>query len=93
MLVEAAWSASKTPGPLRAFFLRVQVKSGAAVAATATARKMVVLIWHMLTKQRDYAWARPALIALKMRRLELKVGAPRTHGNNDGPAHDYWIRN
>jgi hypothetical protein len=92
MLVEAAWSASKTPGPLRAFFRRVQAKSGAALAATATARKMAVLIWHMLTKERDYTWARPALIALKMRRLELKVGAPRTHGNKAGPAHDYWIK-
>jgi transposase len=59
MLVEAARSASKTPGPLRSFFRRVQTKSGGPVAAVATARKMATLIWHMLTKQTDCAWARP----------------------------------
>lgn len=91
MLVEAAWSASKTPGPLRAFFRRVQAKSGAAVAAVATARKMATLIWHMLTKQTDYAWARPAFVAMKLRKLELKAGAARAHGKA-GPGHDYWIK-
>jgi hypothetical protein len=49
------------PGPLRAFFLRVRAKRGQHVAAVATARKLVVLIWHLLHKKENYAWARPAL--------------------------------
>ena len=53
LLVEAAWAASKTSGPLRAFFLRIRAKRGHQVAAVATARKLTVLIWHMLTKQQD----------------------------------------
>lgn len=55
MLVEAAWSAKTAPGPLRAFFVRVQKKSGAGAAAVATARKLPVLIWHILTDEVDYA--------------------------------------
>lgn len=91
MLVEAAWAASRTPGPLRSFFRRIQAKSGGPVAAVATARKMATLIWHMLTKQTDYAWARPAFVAMKLRKVELKAGAAKALGKA-GPGHDYWIK-
>ncbi|MBW8711832.1 MAG: IS110 family transposase, partial [Mycobacterium sp.] len=37
MLVEAAWAASKTPGPLRAFYQRVRARRGMQVAVVATA--------------------------------------------------------
>lgn len=67
MLVEAAWAAAKAPGPLRAFLLRIRNKRGHQVAAAAVARKLAVLIWHMLTKQEDYLWVRPALVAAKQR--------------------------
>lgn len=91
MLVEAAWSAASVPGPLRAFFLRIKDKKGATAAAVATARKIAVLIWHLLTKEEPYRWARPAFVAMKMRKLELKAGAPKAHGKA-GPGHDYWIK-
>ena len=93
LLVEAAWAAAATPGPLRAFFLRLKDKRGQQVAAVATARKMAVLIWHLLSKQEDYAWARPALVEAKRRQLELKAGRPsRRGGNKPGPARDYSIK-
>lgn len=93
MLVEAAWAAAATPGPLRAFFLRIKDKRGQQVAAVATARKMAALIWHLLSKQEDYAWARPALVEAKRRQLELKAGRPsRRGGNKPGPARDYSIK-
>jgi transposase len=63
MLVEAAWAAAKTPGPLHAFFVRIRARRGHQVAAVAVARKLAVLCWHMLTKEQDYLWARPALVA------------------------------
>lgn len=91
MLIEAAWSASSVPGPLRAFFRRVKAKKGVNVAAVATARKIATLIWHLLTKDRPYDWARPAFVAMKMRRLELRTGVPREHGKA-GPGRDYWIK-
>ena len=63
MLVEAAWAAARTPGPLRAFFLRVRARRGQHVAAVATARKLAILVWHLLTKNESYLLARPALHA------------------------------
>lgn len=91
MLVEAAWSAKTAPGPLRAFFNRVLRKSGAAAAAVATARKLAVMIWHILTSGKDYAYARPAFTAMKLRKVALKAGAPRAYGKA-GPGRDYWIK-
>jgi len=91
MLVEAAWSAKTAPGPLRAFFVRVQKKRGAAAAAVATARKLAVMIWHVLTSGAEYAYARPAFTAMKLRKVALKAGAPREYGKA-GPGHDYWIK-
>ena len=80
MLVEAAWAAAKTAGPLRAFFPRERAKRGAQVAAVATARRLAVLAWHLATKAQDYAWARPSLTAQKLRALELQAGAPLAVG-------------
>ena len=57
MLVEAAFSASRAPGPLRAFYQRVKDRRGFQVAVVAVARKMAVLCWHLITKGEDYAFA------------------------------------
>jgi transposase len=89
MLVEAAWSAAKSPGPLRAFFCRIRAKRGAQIAAVATARKLTSLAWHLLTKEEDYLWVRPALLANKMRRLALHAGAKPQRGKR-GSAHAYF---
>jgi transposase len=91
MLVEAAWAAARAPGPLRAFFLRVSSRRGQHVAAVATARKLAVLIWHLLCKGESYLWARPALHAKKMRELELKAGHPAARGQK-GAAHAYNLK-
>ena len=66
MLVEAAWAAAKAPGPLHAFFVRIRAKRGHQIAAVALAHKLAVLCWHLLTKDVDYLWARPALVANKV---------------------------
>jgi transposase len=92
MLVEAAWAAAKAPGPLHAFFLRIRARRGHQVAAVATARKMAVLVWHLLTREADYLWARPALVAHKLRALELQAGRPMKKGNRRGPAYAYNVK-
>src|SRR4029079_10026829 len=56
MLVEAAWVAARSPGPLRAFYKRIASRRGKHIAAVATARKLAVIIWHMLSKDEDYIW-------------------------------------
>jgi transposase len=80
VLGEVAWKVSRTPGPLRAFFERVRARRGPQVAATATARKLVVLFWHLLTSQQDYAFQRPSMTRNKIRQLELLAGAPPRKG-------------
>jgi transposase len=80
MLGEVAWKVTLTPGPLRAFFQRVRARRGPQIAATATARKLVVLFWHLLTSQQDYAFGRPAMTRNKIRRLELLAGARSQKG-------------
>jgi transposase len=93
MLVEAAWAAAVTPGPLRAFYVRIQGRKGKQVAAVATARKIAVLAWHLLTKEEDYAFARPALVAMKERQMQLKAGGKSMRGGNTpGTARDYSIK-
>jgi transposase len=88
LLVEAAWAASTAPGPLRAFYQRVCGRRGKQVAVVATARKLVVLCWHLSVKGEDYAFARPSLIAHKQRKLELRAGQPAARGR-PGPASGY----
>ncbi len=85
MLVEAAWRAIRTPGPLRAFGARVRARRGAQIAAVAVARKLLVLCWHLLSKEEDYAFARPSLTRQKTRRLELLAGAPALARRHGGP--------
>ncbi|NJO38363.1 MAG: IS110 family transposase [Rhizobiales bacterium] len=92
MLVEAAWAAAKTPGPLHAFFVRIRARRGHQVAAVAVARKLAVLCWHMLTKEQDYLWVRPALVANKLRAMELQAGEPQKKGNKRGAAYAYNIK-
>ena len=89
MLVEAAWSATRAPGPLRAFYHRVQARRGFQKAVVATARKLTILAWHLAVKDQDYAFARPSLVAHKRRKLELAAGAPSRRGNHGTPGAGY----
>lgn len=66
-------------------------KTGQHVAAVATARKLAVVIWHLLTKGESYVWARPSLHAKKLRDLELKAGYKAARGQK-GAAHAYNIK-
>ena len=54
----------------------------------AVARKLAVIIWHLLTRAEDYAWVRPALHAKKLRDLELRSGEPARRGKR-GAAYAY----
>jgi transposase len=91
VLVEAAWSAIKTPGPLRAFYQRVRARRGAQIAIVATARKLVCLTWQLLSSEQDYAFKRQTIIDRKLRALELLAGDPKRHGHQH-PAHTPTVK-
>ena len=79
-------------GPLRAFYRRVKERRGFQIATVATARKMTVLCWHLITNGEDYAFARPSLNAHKRRKLELAAGAISRRGPVRGVSHDYHVK-
>ncbi len=68
------------PGPQIALRWRIEI------ALVATARKLCVLLWHLLTNEQDYAFGRPSLTRHKLRRLELIAGAPPRRGRRSGSA-------
>ncbi len=76
-LVEAAWSTVLQPGPLHGFYERTKARRGHGKAIVATARKLAVLFWCMLTRDQDYAHQQPSLTRKKLRRLEITAGAPK----------------
>jgi transposase len=83
-LVEAAQSVVQQPGPLHAFYERIRARKGHNVAVVAVARKLAVLFWCMLTREEDYAHQQPSLTAQKLRRLEVRAGAPTQKGKHSG---------
>jgi len=83
-LVEAAWSVVLQPGPLHAFYDRTRARRGHGKAIVATARKLAILFWCMLTRGQDYAHQQPSPTAQKLRRLEIAAGAPPRKGKPSG---------
>ena len=78
MLVQAAQSLARHPGPLGVFFRRLQKKKNRNVAVVATARKLVTVAWHMLRANEPYRYAQPA--------TDLR-GAVQQHGRVKRPGH------
>jgi transposase len=76
LLIEAAHSAVRTPGPLRAFHERIRSRRSRQIALVAVARKLAVLAWHLLSDDTDYRWASAILVADKLRQVERKAGQP-----------------
>jgi transposase len=76
-LVGAARSVVLQPGPLHAFDDRTRARRGHGKAIVATARKLAILFWCMLTRGEDYAHQQPSLTKKKLRRLEITAGAPK----------------
>jgi len=88
-LVGAAWTSVLQPGPLHAFYERTKARRGHGKAIVATARKLAVLFWCMLTRDQDYAHQQPSLTRKKLRRLEITAGAPK----NTRRAAGVWSTN
>ena len=55
--------------PLSAMYRRIQARKGSGVAKTACARKLLKIIWFMLTRNEPYRYMDPEMYARKQRRL------------------------
>ena len=77
MLVQAAHHVAKHFGPLGHFFRKLAKRKNYNVAVVATARKLVVIVWHMLTKNEPYRYAMPASTAEKLAKLRIRATGQR----------------
>jgi transposase len=60
------------PERLSPFFKRIAYKKGRLAAITATARKLAMIIWHMLTKEESYKKAQVKATVQKTREAGLR---------------------
>jgi len=85
LLVQAAHHVAEHPGPLGAFFRRVAKRRGYNVAVVATARKLVVIAWHMLKANEPYRYAHPQTVEYKLEQLRVTAtGEKRKRGYATG---------
>ena len=85
LLVQAAQHARTHPGPLGASFRKLAKRRGYNKAVVATARKLVVIAWHMLTANEPYRYARPQTVEKKLERLRATAtGEKRKRGYAKG---------
>ncbi|MGH3850226.1 MAG: IS110 family transposase, partial [Pseudonocardiaceae bacterium] len=68
LLIEAAEHLRKSPGPMRAFYTRIQRRRNHNVAVVAVARKLAELVHHLLTYKEDYIYRIPRLTQEKRAR-------------------------
>ncbi len=85
MLVEAAQSVARHPGPLGHFFRKIARRKNRNVAVVATARKLVTIAWHMLKNNEPYRYALPQATRTKLLSLRtLATGCRRRGGAPKG---------
>jgi hypothetical protein len=89
MLVQAAQHAGRHPGPLGHFFRKLAKKKNRNVAVVATARKLMMIAWQMLTKREPYRYAQPAVTERKLQKLRVRAtGQKRKAGPKTGSANE-----
>jgi len=84
-MIQAAHCVTRHPGPLGYFFKKLAKRKNYNVAVVATARKLVVIAWHMLTHNEPYRYAVPRSTEAKLSTLRVRAtGAKRKSGPNRG---------
>jgi transposase len=83
LLIQAAQSVSRHPGPLGAFFRKLEKRKNRNVAVVATARKMVTIAWHMLKNKEPYRYASPRCTDEKLAALRVRATGEK---RKTGPA-------
>ncbi|HBT47717.1 MAG TPA: IS110 family transposase [Peptococcaceae bacterium] len=69
ILIQVAHTAVRQPGALRDFYLRIKKRKGRKIAIVAAARKLLTIIWAMLTKNTEYRYLKEDLRQKKIRRM------------------------
>jgi transposase len=83
-LVEAAWVAVRTHPRWRAAFARLEQRRGSGKAIVAIARKLLVVVWHVLQGREADRYADPAQVASKFFGWSERVGKIARGGEPGG---------
>lgn len=86
-LIQAAHSAARDPGPLGHFFVKTKRRKNYNVAITATARKLAMLCWQLLSTGKPYRYAKPSSVAAKLSKLRVAGSGVKRKGGL-GPGVD-----
>ena len=70
VLIQVAHQVVRYPGELRKFYLELKKRKGTKIAVVATARKLLRVIYCMLSRKENYKYERKALTESKMKRLK-----------------------
>ncbi|NSW84134.1 MAG: hypothetical protein HPY90_12840 [Syntrophothermus sp.] len=69
ILIQVALQAVRQPSALRDFYLKLKRRKGHKIAIVAAARRLLTIIWAMLTKNTEYRYLREDLRRRKMRHM------------------------
>jgi transposase len=74
VMVEAAQTAIRWDPHWKQVYERIARRRGASIATVAVARKLLVVIWHMLTDQTPYFYLRPQTYVTKLQQWAYRIG-------------------
>jgi transposase len=80
LLVQAAQHLGPYPGPLGQTFRKIARRKNRNVAVVACARKLAVLVWHVLRSGEPFRYAPPKSLQAKYARLRVRATGQRRRG-------------
>jgi transposase len=93
LLIQVAWSAVRWDDHWRNVYERIARRRGPRIAIVAVARKLLVVIWHMLTDQTPYFYLRPQTYVTKLQQWAYRIGrAHLTAANSREFVHNHLRR-
>jgi transposase len=74
LVVEAARAAIRWDPHWRNVYQRIARRRGSAIAVVAVARRLLVLVWHVLTKKDVYRYLQPQTLVTKLQHWASRIG-------------------
>jgi len=90
-MVEAAWSAVRSHPHWQAEFERLRYRIGDKKAIVTIGRKLLVVVWHVLTKREADKYALPEKVAAKMQLYGWQLGPDYRGGLTPGQFTRYQL--
>lgn len=86
LMVEAARAAIRWDPHWRKIYNRIARRRGSSIAAVAVARRLLVLVWHLLTKNDIYYYLQPQTFVTKLQNWAYRIGRAQLPAAS---AHDF----